>query len=118
MLANALATSADSNMSSVTTDIPIKFINATTSTDFSVCVFTQNFSVDTPEIYYTAWEVIEVQSSSEFVYPVSTSVGASYSLGDQCNTMGPFGASLGSTWEINQDNEDNAPILKSGLWTE
>ncbi len=100
-----------------TTDIAIKYINDTGSTDFSVVVFTKNFSVDTPEVYFAAWEVIRVQSSSEFIYPISTSIGASYLLGYQFNTMGPFGAVLGSTWEINQDNKANTPVLSPGLYT-
>ncbi len=98
-----------------TGDIPIKYINNTDTTDSSVVVFTKNFFHDAPETY-VAWEVICVQTSSEFVYPITTSVGASYQLGDQHNTMGPFGAELGSTWEINQDDQATAPLLKPGLY--
>ncbi len=112
-MAKSLATVS----ASATTDIPIKYVNSTGSTDFSVVVFTKNFSVNTPETYYAAWEVIQVQNSSQFVYPISTAIGASYDLGDQYNTMGPFGAVLGSTWQINQDDKDATPILESGLCT-
>ncbi len=99
-----------------TTDIPIKYINDTGSTDFSVVVFTKNFSVDTPKTYFAAWEVIRVQTSSGFVYPITTSVGASYQHHDQHNTMGPFGAEPGSTWEINQNNPATAPLIMPGLY--
>ncbi len=104
-------------MSSAVTNIEIMYVNNTGSTDFATVVFTKNFNVNTPEVVYAAWEVIRVQTSSKFVYPISTSIGATYQLRDQHNTMGPFGAVLGSTWEINQDNKATTPVLQSGLCT-
>ena len=99
----------------MTTDIPIEFINSTGKTDFKVVVFTKNFSTNTPETVYAAWQVISVQTSSSFVYPVSTSVEAKYDIGGQTNDMGPFPATLGSTWEIRQESKSGTPTLNEGL---
>ena len=99
----------------MTTDISIEFINSTGKTDFKVVVFTKNFSTNTPETIYAAWQVISVQTSSSFVYPVSTSVEAKYDIGGQTNNMGPFPAKLGSTWEIRQEPKSGTPTLREGL---
>ena len=97
------------------TDIQIEFINSTGNTDFQVVVFTKNFSTNTPETIYAAWQVISVQTSSSFLYPVSTSVEAKYDIGGQTNDMGPFPATLGSTWEIRQESKSGTPTLNEGL---
>ena len=96
----------------MTTDIPIKYINATTNTDFEVVVFTKNFSTNTPKTYYAAWQVLRGQTSVQFVYPVSMSVGATYKSGGQVITAGPFPAKLGATWEITQDSATDTAVLK------
>ena len=96
----------------MTTDIPIKYINATTNTDFEVVVFTKNFSTNTPKTYYAAWQVLRGQTSVQFVYPISTAVGATYTNGGQIITAGPFPAPLGSTWEITQDSINATAVLK------
>ena len=96
----------------MTTDVPIKYINATTNTDFEVVVFTKNFSTNTPKTYYAAWQVLRGQTSVQFVYPVSMSVGATYKSGGQLITAGPFPAKLGSTWEITQESATDTAVLK------
>ena len=96
----------------MTTDIPIKYINATTNTDFEVVVFTKNFSTNTPKTYYAAWQVLRGQTSVQFVYPVTMSVGATYKAGGQLITAGPFPAKLGSTWEITQESVTDTAVLK------
>ena len=96
----------------MTTDIPIKYINATSSTDFEVVVFTKNFNTNTPEIYYCAWQVLRGQTSVQFIYPVSTGVGATYKSEGQIITAGPFPAPQGSTWEITQDSQNDTAVLK------
>ena len=98
------------------TDIQIKFVNATGKTDFQVVVFTKNFTTNTPETIYAAWQVIRVQSSSRFTYPVLTAVQATYEVDGQKNTMGPLPAKLGSTWEIQQEIKTGTPTLKEGLY--
>ena len=99
-------------------DIPIKIINDTGSTDFSVVVFTKNFGDNSPvsESYYAAWQVLHVNTSVAFEYPASTSVGATY--GDEYQTViiGPFGAGLGSTWEIFYEDRECIPNLVEGLY--
>ena len=96
----------------MTTDIPIKYINATSNTDFEVVVFTKNFSTNTPKTYYAAWQILRGQTSVQFVYPVSMSVGATYKSGGQLITAGPFPAKLGSTWEITQESATDTAVLK------
>lgn len=96
----------------MTTDIPICYINATTHTDFQVVVFTKNFTVNMPLVYYVAWEILKTQSQIDFKYPVSMSVGATFESGDQTNIAGPFEAKLGSTWEITQPRIDSIVTLK------
>ena len=96
----------------MTTDIPIKYINATSNVDFEVVVFTKNFSTNTPKTYYVAWQLLRGQTSVEFVYPVQMQVGATYSQGGQFITAGPFGAKLGTTWEISQESASATAVLK------
>lgn len=95
----------------MTTNIPIKYINSTGSTDFQVLVFTKNFSLNTPETYFAAWQVLRAQNQAEFQYPVEIEVGASYEHGGQVITSGPFGASLGSTWNISQTSPSETSVL-------
>ena len=96
----------------MTSDIPIKYVNGTSNVDFEVVVFTKNFSTKTPEIYYTAWQILRGQSSVQFIYPASLSVGAIYTDGGQIITAGPFPAKLGSTWEISQENPEATALLQ------
>ena len=96
----------------MTSDIPIKYINGTSNVDFEVVVFTKNFSTKTPEVYYAAWQILRGQSSVQFIYPASLSVGATYTDGGQIITAGPFPAKLGSTWEITQENPEATAVLR------
>ena len=99
-------------LTKMTTDIPIKYINATSNVDFEVVVFTKNFSTNTPKTYYVAWQLLRGQTSVQFVYPVAMAVGATYSQGGQYITAGPFKAKLGSTWEITQESANATAVLK------
>ena len=96
----------------MTTDIPIKYINATTRTDFDVVVFTKNFSVNTPKAYYCAWQVLKTQTNAHFVYPVDVAVGATYTSGGQQIIIGPYEAEPGSTWEISQESATDTAVVK------
>ncbi len=90
------------------TDISIKYVNKTGRSDFEVVVFTKNFSANTPQTYYCAWLILRGQLTSvEFVYPVSTGVGASYEIPGQFFEVGPLYAKLGSTWKISQESRDS-----------
>lgn len=95
----------------MTTNIPVKYINKTGSVDFQVLVFTKNFSTNTPKTYYCAWQVLRAQNESDFSYPVEIEVGASYEQSGQVVISGPFGASLGSTWEVVQDTPSATTVL-------
>ena len=101
----------------MTTDIPIKYINATTNTDFEVVVFTRNFSTNTPKTYYVAWQVLRGQTSVQFIHPASMAVGATYRSGGQVITAGPFPANLGSTWEVTQESASDTAVLKQSKTT-
>ncbi len=94
-----------------TTDIPIKFVNATKQTDFSVIVFTKN---DFPRVTdaHVAWQVLRTNVSVMFVYPASNSIGASFDMSNTTIILGPFPAGLGSTWEIIAETEKSTPVLK------
>ena len=98
----------------MSTDIRIKYVNDTNDTDFQVVVFTKNFSMNTPETHYTAWQILQAHSSVQFIYPASTAVGATYTNGGQLITAGPFPAPVGSTWEITQPSVNDAAILTQG----
>ena len=102
------------NSLKMTTDIPIKYVNATTNTDFQTLVFTKNFSTNTPKTYYCAWQVLRGQTSVQFVYPVALAVGAVYQQGGQTITAGPFPATLGSTWQITQESSKDTAVLSHG----
>ena len=95
------------------TNINIRYINATTRVDFAVVVFSKNFSIATPDAYYEAWHVLKGHSSVDFVYPVSTSVGAKYEDNGQVITSGPFPAEPGTTWEITQERGQAATLKQS-----
>ncbi len=96
----------------MTDDIPIKYINNTRNTDFEVMVFTKNYSTRTPKVYYVAWQVLRGQTSVEFKYPVSISVGATYYSSGLQVVAGPFGSDLGSSWRITQDKPVDTAVLK------
>ena len=91
--------------------IPITYINSTGQTDFQVLVFTKNFSVNTPETFYAAWQVLRAQTSSSFEYPVDIEVGAIYESAGQTIISGPFAASLGSTWGVIQHSPNETAVL-------
>ena len=97
----------------MTTDIRIRYINATSKVDFAVVVFTKTMSVSTPETLHAAWQVLKGQSSVDFVYPISTSVGATYEENGNIITSGPFATELGTTWEITQELEKTAVLTQS-----
>ncbi len=95
-------------------DIPVKYCNNTGRTDFQVVVFSRSFSKYSPTISYSAWQVFNAQTSIQFNYSKSVSVGASYTEGGQTITAGPFPADVGSTWEITQPlKSDTAKISQS-----
>ena len=98
----------------MTSNIRVKYINKTGSTDFQVLVFTKNFSTNTPETYYAAWQVLRAQTEADFNYPVEIEVGASYEQAGQVIISGPFGASLGSTWDVVQDTPTSTTVLSEG----
>ena len=77
-------------------------------------VFTKNYSTNTPNIFYAAWEVLNAQTETEFTYPVMTEVGAAYVKGDQHVLSGPFPARLGSTWTIHEESIDGTALLEEG----
>ena len=96
--------------------IPVKYINNTKSTDFEVMVFTKNYSTRTPKIYYVAWQVLRGQTSVEFKYPVMLAVGATYTSKGLQVVAGPFDATLGSSWRINQEKPTDTAVLKQGIY--
>ena len=97
-----------------TTDINIAYVNATGQTDFDVVVFTKNFNVNTPKVYYVAWKVLRAQNEADFVFPVSMEVGATYTSSGTTNKAGPFPAELGSTWSIAQEPASATATLTQG----
>ena len=101
---------------SISRDIPIKVINDTKRTDLEVLVFATNYNV--PMSTYCAWETLNVKSAVQtFEYPVETFVEATYSNSGsdiEIQTLGPFHAEKGSTWQILQPEQDSTPVLKQG----
>ena len=97
-----------------TSDIKIAYINATQESDIDVVVFTRNFNVNTPKVYYVAWKVLKAQTEADFVYPVSMEVGATYTNSGTTNIAGPFAAKLGSTWNIAQEPQTATATLTQG----
>ena len=95
--------------------IPIRYINKTGKTDFQVLVFTKNYSINTPETYHSAWQILMAQSVVDFEYPYDIEIGASYEQGSQKIIAGPFTAELGSTWEINQQTSLSTATLTQGI---
>jgi dynein heavy chain 1 len=96
--------------------IPIEYINDTKKTDFKVLVFTKNYSVNTPKTYYVAWQILTAETSSQFEYAATISVGATYQKSGQIITAGPFQAELGSTWEIQDPEEGASATLTKGIY--
>ncbi|XP_019863959.1 PREDICTED: uncharacterized protein LOC109593212 [Amphimedon queenslandica] len=94
-----------------TSNIKISYVNATGNTDFAVVVFTKNFNVNTPKVYYSAWKILRAQSQVDFVYPVSLGVGVEYTTSTGLHRAGPFPAELGSTWELSHDTITSTPSL-------
>lgn len=99
----------------MTSDIPIHYKNMTGKWDFQVLVFTKNYTPNTPKTYYAAWEVLNAQTETDFVYPVDVGVGATYQDGDQEVASGPFTANLGSTWRIIKESPKDTAELLEGL---
>ncbi|XP_019853418.1 PREDICTED: uncharacterized protein LOC109582851 [Amphimedon queenslandica] len=93
-------------------DINVAYVNATGQTDFEVVVFTKNFNINTPNVYYAAWKILRGQAEIEFVYPASMKVSATYTSSGQIVKAGPFPSKLGSTWEITQDSISSTATLK------
>ena len=98
----------------MTSNIKIAYLNKTANTDFEVVVFTKNFNINTPKVYYVAWQVLRGQSEVDFVYPVSMDVGATYTSSGKIMKAGPFPSKLGSTWEISQESISSTATLKEG----
>lgn len=98
-------------------DIPIKFINETGETDFTVVVFMKNEDPNASATPFVAWRTIRTQTSAAFTYPSQSEVGAIYFEGDMKMTAGPYPALPGSTWEFAQESEADTPTLIEGkLW--
>lgn len=95
-------------------DIPITYINKTGHNDFIVVVFTKNQTVNAFDTPFVAWRTIKAQSSATFCYPVNTSVGAYWTVGNVKFHAGPFNARLGSTWVFKQDYKEDSPTLEQG----
>ncbi|XP_011404630.2 PREDICTED: cytoplasmic dynein 1 heavy chain 1-like [Amphimedon queenslandica] len=95
-----------------TSNIKVSYVNATGNTDFAVVVFTKNFNVNTPKVYYSAWKILRAQSQVDFVYPVSLGVGVVYTTSTGLHKAGPFPAELGSTWELSHDTITTTPSLR------
>ncbi len=89
-------------------------MNKTGKTDFEVVVFTKNFSTNTPQTYYCAWQILRGQTSIKFVYPVSTAIGATYKERGQEISAGPFPAELGTTWTVSQESDESTAVLEEG----
>ncbi len=98
----------------MSTDIVIKYVNKTGKTDFEVVVFTKNFSTNTPMTYYCAWQILRGQNNVQFVYPVTTAIGATYNKGGLEISSGPFPAELGTTWTISQESDESTAVLEEG----
>lgn len=116
----------------MSTDIPIKYINATGSVDFQVVAFTRDYT-DPPndsnsnstdgvtvitndndmDYKYVAWQVFNAETEVDFVYPSAVYVGMYYKTGILTMKAGPFRAKLGSSWEIVQpETPDEVTILQ------
>lgn len=99
-------------------DIAVKYVNATGHVNFVVVVNAKNYH-DCPDDVLPgkniAWQVLKAQTSSQFVYPLSVSVAASYQYGGQKIMAGPFPTDHGSTWEIIQELESDTAILQQGI---
>lgn len=98
----------------ITEDVPVKYINYTNKTNFQVVVFAKNSSCLVPSTKYVAWQVLKVQGSVQFKFPVDVEIGASYVTGGMTITAGPIQAELGSTWSIKQEYMHDSAILTEG----
>ena len=92
-------------------DVAVKYINATGAVDFEVVVSTNNYDTQSEANLDIAWQVLKAQTSSQFVYPVSSSVAASYRSSGQKITAGPFPADPGTSWYIKQDLQTDTAVL-------
>ena len=92
----------------------IKLINATRDTDFKIAICTKNFDPSVSVSQLVAWQVISTQSSSHFRFPKESHVAALYNKDGRELMSGPFEAPLGSTWNIEQEKEDEPALLKHG----
>ena len=101
---------------SLTKDVAVRYVNATGHTNFSVVVTSKNYYAKASDAIKAAWQVLKAQSSSQFVFPASSSVSASYRARGQITTAGPFPADAGSTWEMIDELETDIPVLKQGQY--
>lgn len=98
-------------------DIPIKFINETGETSFTVVVFMKNEDPNASETPFVAWRTIRTQTSAAFTYPSQAEVGAMYFEEGMKMAAGPFPALPGSTWNFIQESENDTPTLIEGEHT-
>ena len=101
-------------MSNSLRDIPVKYINSTGDIDFSVIVSTKNFDDNADNGSFDAWKVLRAQTSSQFVYPASLSVAASYRSQGQLITAGPYPANPGDTWNIIKQLPTDTAVIRKG----
>lgn len=95
-------------------DIPIRFVNKTGKSNFSVAVFAENLNPDAKDTPYVCWLSLRTQTSATFTYPMETQIGAEYEKDGVQLMAGPVPANVGSTWEFLHEKPDSTPYLKEG----
>eukprot|EP00243_Klebsormidium_subtile_P000497 TRINITY_DN1082_c0_g2_i1.p1 TRINITY_DN1082_c0_g2~~TRINITY_DN1082_c0_g2_i1.p1 ORF type:complete len:252 (+),score=53.25 TRINITY_DN1082_c0_g2_i1:583-1338(+) len=95
-------------------DIPITYVNSTSIPDanFKVVIFTKSGHIGDETV--TAWKVLEPgQKEANFVYSaMQLEVAALHSGGGSVTLRaGPFSATLGNTWAIEQQSAKSTPLL-------
>ncbi len=95
-------------------DVAIKFSNKTGKTDFSVVVFASNeYTQDRDGEYkLVSYKILRTKTTSQFVYPVSSAVSASYQEGGQFITAGPIPATPGKKYEIIKKQKYDTAIIR------
>ena len=97
-------------------DVEITYLNQTGRNDFALLVFTENEDANASESPYVAWRMIKAQSSATFWYSLDAAVGAHWETGGALIRAGPFSATMGSTWSITGDHQNDSPHLAEGRY--